>query len=125
MEDKEYETAAGIVHRYLFNPHDASGDLLESELFQIFVLPAATAPGLNAKELLSSHRNDLTVIVSREFLKAVQQQSQKDLRRYFKLFPMIGESLMGLQLYADFLCDMVGDRCKQRLAVLSNPLSFK
>lgn len=61
-------------------------------------------------------RNELTVIISREFSRAVQQQDAQEIRRYFKLFPMLSQTKKGLQLYSDFLCDMLAERFKQQLS---------
>ncbi|KAI9597455.1 COG4 transport protein-domain-containing protein [Syncephalis fuscata] len=62
--------------------------------------------------ILNRARSELQRIIQDAFAEAVRNQDQESIRRFFKLFPMVGEDTLGLILYADFLCSLVSDRCK-------------
>ncbi|RKP24053.1 COG4 transport protein-domain-containing protein [Syncephalis pseudoplumigaleata] len=106
---KDYDKAA--VHLYRSTKLSS---VLESQHARLAVTPRA---------ILDQARAELRRIVQDEFAEAVRNHDQEAIRRYFKLFPMIGEDTLGLILYADFLCSLISERCKDHQVEKTGPRS--
>jgi len=62
--------------------------------------------------ILANSKAQLLDIISREFESAVQRQSEEDITRYFKLFPLLGEEQVGLDKYSKFVCAIVSGKAQ-------------
>jgi hypothetical protein len=65
--------------------------------------------------ILKNAKAKLLDIISTEFENAVQRQSEEDITRYFKLFPLLGEEQVGLDKYSKFVCAIVSGKAQASL----------
>ncbi|KAF9435221.1 Golgi transport complex subunit 4 [Entomortierella beljakovae] len=109
MEQLDYEDAAKYMHKALgFNK-----TILEGSFAEISV-PSASNPEYPTV-FLSNSKAKLLEIISTEFENAVQRQSEEDITRYFKLFPLLGEEHVGLDKYSKFVCAIVSGKAQASL----------
>src|SRR5690349_17469710 len=66
--------------------------------------------------MLANSKAKLLEIISTEFEGATQRQSEEDITRYFKLFPLLGEEQVGLDKYSQFVCAIVSGKAQASLA---------
>ena len=71
--------------------------------------------------MLANAKAKLLEIISTEFESATQRQSEEDITRYFKLFPLLGEEQVGLDKYSQFVCAIVSGKAQ---ASLTGPRKF-
>ncbi|KAF9558375.1 Golgi transport complex subunit 4 [Mortierella alpina] len=111
MEQADYEDAARHMHKAL----GFDKTILEGSFAEIFV-PSASNPEYPTV-MLANAKTKLMEIISTEFESAVQRQSEEDITRYFKLFPLLGEEQVGLDKYSRFVCNIVSGKAQASLAV--------
>ncbi|KAJ2746170.1 Golgi transport complex subunit 4 [Coemansia sp. BCRC 34301] len=103
MRDKNIDLAAALIHKYITT--DAS--VLHSP-FVAF----ATEEALSPREIIATATKELVDRVSYTFDAAVEANNTKEIGHCFRLFPLLGEDLRGLDLYSDFLCSMIADKSR-------------
>jgi hypothetical protein len=79
--------------------------MLTSETFK----PTADSP-LPPSEVLQLAREELLSTFKDEFAKASHSKDAATASRFFKLFPLIGWEVEGLETYATFVVDLVRNR---------------
>ncbi|KAF9138445.1 Golgi transport complex subunit 4 [Linnemannia schmuckeri] len=110
MEQSDYEDAARHMHKALgFDKR-----ILEGSFAEISV-PSASNPEYPTV-MLANSKAKLLEIISKEFEGATQRQSEEDITRYFKLFPLLGEEQVGLDKYSEFVCAIVSGKAQASLA---------
>ncbi|KAF8978675.1 Golgi transport complex subunit 4 [Entomortierella lignicola] len=109
MEQSDYEDAA----RYMQKSLAFDKSILEGSFAEIAV-PSASNPE-HPTVLLANSKAKLLDILSTEFENAVQRQSEEDITRYFKLFPLLGEEQVGLDKYSKFVCAIVSGKAQASL----------
>ena len=77
-----------------------------SSQFAKSVVPSTELP-LEPTEYLTKWGQELTELFKRRFEEALETNNVDQLTTYFKLFPMIGESKLGLDLYSKYVCDII------------------
>ncbi|KAF9428853.1 Golgi transport complex subunit 4 [Podila epigama] len=110
MEQADYEDAARHMHKAL----GFDKAILEGSFAEISV-PSAANPEYPTV-ILANAKATLLEIISKEFDSAVQRQSENDISRYFKLFPLLGEEQVGLDKYSRFVCAIVARKAQASLA---------
>lgn len=129
MGGNDFESAAKLIQRYLaFDPKvieslfaDASADkqyLSDTDNSNVFMTPGSLselAAGELPVEKMKKARTELMDILSQRFDKAVETNSDEGILRFFKLFPLIGYSELGLDKYSTFVCSTVAKRCQDNL----------
>ncbi|KAG0371338.1 Golgi transport complex subunit 4 [Mortierella sp. AD032] len=110
MVQSDYEDAARHMHKALgFDKR-----ILEGSFAEISV-PSASNPEYPTV-MLTNSKAKLLDIISTEFESATQRQSEEDITRYFKLFPLLGEEQVGLDKYSQFVCAIVSGKAQASLA---------
>ncbi|KAI8600650.1 COG4 transport protein-domain-containing protein [Dissophora ornata] len=109
MEQLDYEDAARYMHKAL----GFDKTILEGSFAEISV-PSALNPEYPTV-ILANSKAKLLHIISTEFDGAVQRQSEEDITRYFKLFPLVGEEQVGLDKYSRFVCAIVSGKAQASL----------
>lgn len=105
MNSKDWEGAARYLHRARrIDPSVVNGKFAEA------VVPTSEIPDPPPKTLEQA-QDTLHGIFMREFESATHRRSEADITRYFKLFPLIGKEVEGLDTYARFICGIVAGRC--------------
>ncbi|KAG0095611.1 Golgi transport complex subunit 4 [Podila epicladia] len=109
MEQLDYEDAARHLHKALgFDKAVLQGSFAEISV------PSASNPEYPTVTLANA-KAKLLDIISTEFESAVQRQSEEDITRYFKLFPLLGEEQVGLDKYSRFVCAIVSGKAQASL----------
>lgn len=118
LNEEDYETAANHIHRYLSLDKDSLrlkspiGDLNEKNyLDQSF-------------NVLQESKNKLQKIVNEKYDHALQTGDVPQLERFFKIFPLIGQSEDGLQKFSTYLCRQINQAADQNfVSILSTDKS--
>ncbi|KAK9765139.1 Golgi transport complex subunit 4, variant 2 [Basidiobolus ranarum] len=110
IETKDYESGATLIRRYL-----SLDPLIFDEGFAYFAVSAAEYED-NPRELLENARNKIVSMVIDEFEAAVRADNQKDIGRYFKLFPLMGKEEQGLDKYSQYVCGIISKQAQENLA---------
>ncbi|KAK6348575.1 hypothetical protein TWF718_006363 [Orbilia javanica] len=103
---QDWETAANYLARAALVPDH----ILHSEFAEEMV-PTSEEPEPPSKTL-SNAAESLCGLFLREFDKAAKAGDREKATRYFKLFPLIGRSDTGLELYGGYVCRGVADRMR-------------
>ncbi|KAK6519896.1 hypothetical protein TWF506_000191 [Arthrobotrys conoides] len=103
---QDWETAANYLARAALVPDH----ILHSEFAEEMV-PTSEEPEPPAKTL-SNAAESLCGLFLREFDKAAKAGDGEKITRYFKLFPLIGRSDTGLEVYGGYVCRGVAERMR-------------
>lgn len=106
---QDWETAAGYLNRASKIPKEIiSGSFAEE------IVPSAEVPDLPSVTLHSAAES-LCGLFLREFEKAAKDDNGVKVTRFFKLFPLIGRSDVGLDVYGRYVCQGVASRARANL----------
>ncbi|KAK6501924.1 hypothetical protein TWF481_009743 [Arthrobotrys musiformis] len=103
---QDWETAANYLARAALVPDH----ILHSEFAEEMV-PTSEEPEPPSKTL-SNAAESLCGLFLREFDKAAKAGDGEKITRYFKLFPLIGRSDTGLEVYGGYVCRGVAERMR-------------
>ncbi|KAG2176632.1 hypothetical protein INT44_007296 [Umbelopsis vinacea] len=104
MLRRDYDDAATLLHQSF----GVDRSILEGS-FAEYTVPTSENPD-NPTKTISDVKAALFDIFSKQFDMAVGSRDQKEITRYFKLFPLIGCHKEGLQRYSNFVCGLVRDQ---------------
>jgi conserved oligomeric Golgi complex subunit 4 len=96
--EEDYERAANHIHRYLSLDKDSlrlktgSSDINEKNYLD------------QAFNLLQESKNKLQEIVEEKYDQALKNSDIPQLERFFKIFPLIGQSQNGIKKFSQYLC---------------------
>ena len=106
---QDWETAAGYLNRASKIPKEIiQGSFAETIVPSIEVPDPPNVTLDNAAESLCS-------LFLREFDKATKEDNGAKITRFFKLFPLIGRSDVGLNAYGRYVCQGVAAHARQNL----------
>ncbi|KAL9097095.1 MAG: hypothetical protein Q9163_006374, partial [Psora crenata] len=106
---QDWETAAGYLNRASKIPREiVHGSFAES------TVPTAEVPDPPCVTLEQAAVS-LCGLFLREFEKAAQEGHVGKVTRFFKLFPLIGKSEVGLDVYGRYVCQGVASRARATL----------
>jgi hypothetical protein len=109
MGAQDWEAAAGYISRASKVPEEIIKGAFASDIVPSVEIPDPPWVTLNiAKESLCN-------LFVREFEKSVKEGNKVNVARYFKLFPLIGRTDAGLDVYGRYLCQDVADAARARL----------
>ena len=104
---QDWETAAGYLSRASQLPKDVlNGD------FAARVVPTAEVPDAPAVTLETASES-LCMLSQKETNKAVKDNDGGRITRFFKLFPLINRSEVGLDVYGRYVCQGVAARARR------------
>ena len=106
---QDWETAAGYLNRASRIP----AEVIEGSFAQDIV-PSAEIPDL-PRVTLDQAAESLCGLFLREFEKATKEGDGTRVTRFFKLFPLIGRSDVGLDAYGRYVCQGVAARARTNL----------
>ncbi|KAJ1965971.1 MCM DNA helicase complex subunit [Dipsacomyces acuminosporus] len=109
MKEKNVDLAAGLIHRYI----TTRPEVLSSP-FVRFASPNSDAysSGKPPGEIISDAKRELVERVSFMFESAVESSNTKEISRCFRLFPLLGEEQRGLDMYSEFLCNIIAEKSR-------------
>ncbi|PYH47747.1 Golgi transport complex subunit COG4 [Aspergillus saccharolyticus JOP 1030-1] len=106
---QDWETAASYLHRAAKIPSEVVHGAFAAEM-----VPTAEVPD-PPHVTLDNAAESLCGLFLREFDKAVQENNGARITRFFKLFPLIGRSEVGLDVYGRYVCQGVAARARTNL----------
>lgn len=106
---QDWETAANYLSRASRIPQEVINGP-----FAARVVPTAEVPDA-PNVTLENASESLCGLFLREFDMAVKDNNGSKMTRFFKLFPLIGRSDVGLDVYGRYVCQGVGDRVRANL----------
>ncbi|WBW75013.1 Golgi transport complex subunit Cog4 [Schizosaccharomyces osmophilus] len=109
MLRQQWEKAADFVHR----ANCTSPSIIQGK-FALAVVPTSEQP-LSPTETLNEVVESLHALFQREFQKAARNKDQKEITRYFKLFPLIGKEKEGLEAYWHFFGGIIASKARATL----------
>jgi hypothetical protein len=106
---QDWETAASYLHRAAQVPPSVVNGAFAAEM-----VPTAEVPD-PPSVTLDNAAESLCGLFLREFDKAVKESDGAKITRFFKLFPLIGRSEVGLDVYGRYVCQGVAARARGNL----------
>jgi hypothetical protein len=106
---QDWETAAGYLSRASKIPAKVIDGRFAEE-----IVPTAEVPD-PPRVTLENAAESLCGLFLREFEKATKDADGARVTRFFKLFPLIGRSEVGLDAYGRYVCQGVAARARQNL----------
>lgn len=106
---QDWETAASYLHRAAQIPDEVVKGAFAGEM-----VPTAEVPD-PPNVTLDTAAESLCGLFLREFDKAVKEGNGAKITRFFKLFPLIGRSEVGLDVYGRYVCQGVAARARTNL----------
>lgn len=106
---QDWETAATYLHRASKIPAEVVRGSFAAEM-----VPTSEVPD-PPDVTLDSAAESLCGLFLREFEKAVKENDGAKITRFFKLFPLIGRSDVGLDVYGRYVCQGVASRARANL----------
>lgn len=106
---QDWETAASYLHRASQIP-----DAVIDSPFAEEAVPTADVPDV-PRHTLNAASESLCALFLREFDKAARDGDGARVTRFFKLFPLIGRSQVGLEAYGRYVCSGVASRARSTL----------
>lgn len=106
---QDWETAASYVNRASKIPPEVVSGAFAAEM-----VPTAEVPD-PPNVTLDNAAESLCGLFLREFDKAVSESNGAKITRFFKLFPLIGRSEVGLDVYGRYVCQGVAAKARANL----------
>jgi conserved oligomeric Golgi complex subunit 4 len=106
---QDWETAASYLSRASKIPPEVVNGSFAAE-----IVPTAEVPD-PPSVTLDNAAESLCGLFLREFDKAVKENNGAKITRFFKLFPLIGRSEVGLDVYGRYVCQGVASRARANL----------
>ncbi|MCJ1397639.1 hypothetical protein MMC11_000835 [Xylographa trunciseda] len=106
---QDWETAAGYLNRASKIPKEIVCGSFAAE-----IVPSAEVPD-SPNVTLEQAAESLCGLFLREFEKAAKEDNGIKVTRFFKLFPLIGKSEVGLDVYGRYVCQGVSSRARSNM----------
>ncbi|KAL2002628.1 hypothetical protein VTN02DRAFT_6336 [Thermoascus thermophilus] len=106
---QDWETAASYLNRASKIPPEVVNGSFAAQ-----IVPTAEVPD-PPNVTLHNAAESLCGLFLREFDKAVKENNGAKITRFFKLFPLIGRSEVGLDVYGRYVCQGVAARARANL----------
>ncbi|AOW03513.1 uncharacterized protein YALI1_D03904g [Yarrowia lipolytica] len=110
MDQRSWESAAALVNSCLT---EIPSEVIEGGLSRDKV-PSGEHPQ-PPRQQLDEICESLGKLFLREFDKAIQSRDVHELTRYFKLFPLVDRTELGLSTYASFVCSIITEESRKLL----------
>ncbi|KAK4548752.1 hypothetical protein LTR36_008525 [Oleoguttula mirabilis] len=107
---QDWEMAAGYLHRASRVP-----DAVIDGAFAEEIVPTAEVPD-TPRQTLDAAAESLCGLFVREFEKAAREGDGARVTRFFKLFPLIGRSDVGLDAYGRYVCTGIATRARGNMS---------
>jgi hypothetical protein len=106
MERKDWDEAATCLHQAsLLDPSIINGPLAMA------AVPTSEIPDHPAV-FLSQASDALYTLFLREFDAAAKAKDEERITLFFRLFPLIGKEIEGLDVYGRFVCGIIAGRSR-------------
>ncbi len=128
LEEEDYETAANHIHRYLSLDKESLRLKTNSTYFTnnnnekkqgIDQYNAESYYLEHSFNLLQESKIKLQKIVEDKYNQALVQDDVPQLERFFKIFPLIGQSQNGLTKFSSYLCLQITQAAEKNFEVIN------
>lgn len=116
---QDWEMAASYLNRASKIPPEVVHGAFAAQ-----IVPTAEVPD-PPNVTLNSASESLCGLFLREFDKAVKEGNGAKITRFFKLFPLIGRSEVGLDVYGRYVCQGVASRARANLSTAPENMQGK
>ncbi|KAJ2796335.1 Golgi transport complex subunit 4, partial [Coemansia helicoidea] len=119
MACRETDKAAELVH----GCRTSDDETLRSPFIAFAAADAGDGSGADAgsaSDIIAQATRELMERVSLMFDAAVAESNTREIGRCFRLFPLLGEELRGLDLYSDFLCNAIAEKARLKSEMRGN-----
>ncbi|KAL9111199.1 MAG: hypothetical protein Q9227_004276 [Pyrenula ochraceoflavens] len=106
---QDWETAASYINRASKIPPEVLNGPFAARM-----VPTAEVPDVPSVTLTNASES-LCALFLKEFDKAVKEGDGAKITRFFKLFPLIGKSDIGLDVYSRYVCQGIAQRARSNL----------
>ncbi|KAK0945176.1 Golgi transport complex subunit 4 [Friedmanniomyces endolithicus] len=107
---QDWETAASYLHRASKIPDSVIDGAFAEE-----IVPTADVPD-TPRQTLEAAAESLCGLFVREFDRAASEGDGSGVTRFFKLFPLIGRSEVGLDAYGRYVCSGIAARARSSMS---------
>ncbi|QLL31302.1 hypothetical protein HG536_0B01650 [Torulaspora globosa] len=107
LEARDHQLAAKSIHEIRSLPKEIVGSEFAKK-----VVPTSDIPEEPAV-LIEKWCSDLTDIFKADFLEAAKAQDIPQLTLIFKMFPLIGQNSLGLDLYSKYVCGIIAEESRK------------
>lgn len=107
LESKNYMLAAKSIQEIRSLPRE----IIESE-FAKKTVPSSEIPE-EPSILLDNWCKQFTSLLRTNFLEAAKSQDVQQLTMMFKMFPMVGQKNLGLDVYSKYVCDIIAEESRK------------
>ncbi|KAK1051297.1 Golgi transport complex subunit 4, partial [Friedmanniomyces endolithicus] len=107
---QDWETAASYLHRASKIPDSVIDGAFAEE-----IVPTADVPD-TPRQTLEAAAESLCGLFVREFDRAASEGDGSGVTRFFKLFPLIGRSEVGLDAYGRYVCSGIAGRARSSMS---------
>lgn len=107
---QDWETAANYLHRASKIPDSVIDGTFAEE-----IVPTAEVPD-SPRKTLDTAAESLCGLFLREFEKAAKEGDGARVTRFFKLFPLISRSHVGLDAYGSYVCSGIAARARSTMS---------
>ncbi|CCH61717.1 hypothetical protein TBLA_0F01750 [Henningerozyma blattae CBS 6284] len=104
---KDYLVAAKAISEVRSLPPD----IIDSTFVKKTV-PSSEIPEI-PRILIDNWCKELTDLFKSKFIDAARSKNIEDLTLMFKMFPMVGENTLGLDLYSKYICDIIANESRK------------
>ncbi|KAJ2456313.1 Golgi transport complex subunit 4 [Coemansia sp. RSA 2336] len=108
MEARDIDAAANLVHEYAVT----SPETLDSPFIRFAAPPSGSTEASSPRDIVAAATQELVERVSFMFDTAIESNNTREIGRCFRLFPLLGEELRGLDRYSDFLCSAIAEKSR-------------
>ncbi|KAJ2693849.1 Golgi transport complex subunit 4 [Coemansia sp. IMI 209128] len=108
MRDKNIDIAAALIHKYI----TTDAPVLDGPFVAFASANGSSEGSSSPRSIIASATRELVDRVSFTFDAAVESNNTKEISHCFRLFPLLGEDLRGLDMYSDFLCKMIAEKSR-------------
>ena len=114
LKEKHYYVAATAIHEIRNLPEH----IIQSD-FASRVVPSSEIPD-EPTILLERWCRELTLLFKEKFNEAAQSQNIQELTLMFRMFPMVGQDTLGLDLYSKYVCNIIADESRKLMTTSGN-----
>ncbi|EDO14557.1 hypothetical protein Kpol_284p4 [Vanderwaltozyma polyspora DSM 70294] len=114
LNEKNYELAAKSINEIRKLPPKIINSKFASK-----VVPSGEIPD-EPSILVDRWCDELTQLFKDKFNTAAKTQDIEELTLMFKMFPMVGQNDLGLELYSKYVCDIIADESRKLMTSSGN-----
>jgi hypothetical protein len=115
LQRQDWDEAATFLHQAsLLDPSITAGPLA------LAAVPSSEIPD-QPTVFLSQASDALYRLFLREFDAAAKAKDEERITRFFRLFPLIGKEMEGLDVYGRFVCGIIAGRSRAAMTQCNVP----